>query len=106
MAEVTISDQAAGRLQEIIADAPSEDAGLRVFVDHVCHCGGVKYGMSLAAADARDQRLEVAGIDVFVAPEVAGAAGTAEIDFQETALNTGFTLTNSEHDCGGMHPAQ
>lgn len=107
MAEIVISEQAAGRLKETIArEGGSESSGLRIRVDHRCHCGGLKYGMALDDAHDGDEQLVVSGVAVNIAPDVAAQPGTAEIDFTESALGTGFTLTNSEHSCGPMQHAQ
>ena len=101
MAEIVINGDAAGRLKEAIAqEGGSSPSGLRVYVDHQCHCGGLKYGMSLEDAHDGDARSTVSGVAVSVAPEVAAEPGTATIDYIESPLATGFTLTNSEHACG------
>lgn len=77
-------------------------AALRIYVDHRCHCGGVKYGMALEQALPGDTQFDVSGVRVSVTPEVSGAPGTADIDRVESLLESRFTLTNSEHVCGGM----
>lgn len=101
MAEVLISDDAAARLSQLIADRDSEE-GLRVHVEHRCHCGGLKYGMALGKAQSGDKHVAVSGVTVYVAPEVEDEPGAAEIDFQTSQLGSGFTLANSEHACGPM----
>lgn len=55
--------------------------------------------MALADPQEGDERSVVSGVAIHVAPDVATQAGTAEIDFVESPLGTGFTLTNSEHSC-------
>lgn len=101
MAQIVITELAADRLREIIADGRSpESGGLRVYVDHQCHCGGLKLGMALDEPHDGDERTVASGIRIGVAPEVVDQPGTAEIDYVETALTTGFTLANSEHSCG------
>lgn len=108
MATIVISENAAGRLKKILErDAATEaEARLRVFVDHECHCGGKKYGMAIGeAVGDGDEVLSVSGVPMLIAPEVVAQPGTAAVDFAESKLGSGFTLTNSEHSCGGMHRA-
>lgn len=103
MAEVVIAAEAVDKLKEVIASrSPSPTAGLRVYVDHQCHCGGLKYGMALAAPQAGDERRTVEGIAVNLDAAVVAQPGSASVDYVESALGTGFTLTNSEHACGPM----
>ena len=103
MAEIVIKERAAGRLKETITrEGGPESSRLRIYVDHRCGCGGLKYGMALDDALAGDEQVVVAGVAVSIAPDVASEPGTAEIDFVESPLGTGFTLANSEHSCGGM----
>ncbi|MHB1065797.1 MAG: iron-sulfur cluster biosynthesis family protein [Georgenia sp.] len=104
MAEVRISEQATAPLQQVISRG-ERGAALRIYVDHRCHCGGVKYGMALGQALPGDAQFEVSGIPVSLTPEVSTAPGAAEIDYVESLLQSGFTLTNSEHACGSMAPA-
>jgi iron-sulfur cluster assembly protein len=107
MAEIVISERAADRLKETIAkEGGTESSGLRIYVDHRCHCGGLKYGMALEDGHDGDERSVVSGVAISVAADVAIQPGSAEIDFVESPLGTGFTLTNSEHSCGPMRHAQ
>lgn len=107
MAEIVVGERAAVRLKETIArEGGSESSGLRIHVDHRCHCGGLKYGMALAEAHDGDEQVVVSGVAFSIAPDVAAQPGTTEIDYTESALGSGFTLTNSEHSCGPMQHAQ
>lgn len=105
MAEIVISERAADRLKETIA-REGESSGLRIYVDHRCHCGGLKYGMALEDGHDGDERSVVSGVAVSVAADVGIQPGTAEIDFVESPLGTSLTLTNSEHNCGPMQHAE
>jgi len=101
MAEIRMTDKAAAALGPLIAREGG--AVLRIYVDHRCHCGGVKYGMALGQALPGETRLDVSGIRVSVTPDVARALGTVDVDFVESLLQSGFTLTDSEHVCGMGH---
>lgn len=103
MADITITEPAATRLKEILGQATEPQTGLRVYVEHRCHCGGLRYGMDLQSPGESDAEMDVAGVHVYVAPDVRAEKGEASIDFVRSPLQTGFTLTNSEHSCGGMH---
>ena len=101
MADVRMTERAAAAMGQVIAREP-DGSTLRIYVDHRCHCGGVKYGMALGPAQPGEAGFEVAGIRVSVTPEVSDAPGTADVDYVASLLQTGFTLTNSEHACGAM----
>ena len=102
MAEISISEHAVPALREVMERTEDSESSLRLYVDHECHCGGLKYGMGLGSPLEDDVVLDVSGIQISVAPEVAEQPGSAEIDFVTSPLQSGFTLTNSEHSCGGM----
>jgi Fe-S cluster assembly iron-binding protein IscA len=102
MAEISISERAVPALKDVMERTGDSESSLRLYVDHQCHCGGLKYGMGLGAPLEDDVTLDVSGIHLSLAPDVAQQPGRAEIDFIESALQSGFTLTNSEHSCGGM----
>ena len=102
MAEISMSERAVIALKEVMEQMAQSRSSLRIYVDHQCHCGGLKYGMGLGEPLQDDVQLTVSGIAVSVAPDIARQHGGAEIDFVESPLQSGFTLTNSEHSCGGM----
>jgi iron-sulfur cluster assembly protein len=103
MAEISITERATDRLKEAIArEGGTESSALRVYIDHRCHCGGLKYGMALSGSREGDEHVSLSGVAVSIAPDVVTEPGTAVIDFVESPLGSGFTLTNSEHSCGPM----
>lgn len=87
------------RLGSVLGPTAGSAGSLRIFVDHRCHCGGLKYGMEFSPPLEGDLRRDLAGLTVLVAPEVEDEPGTAELDFSESPFLSRFTLTNSEHRC-------
>lgn len=87
------------RLGRVLGPTTASAGSLRIFVDHRCHCGGLKYGMEFSPPLEGDLRRDLAGLTVLVAPEVEDEPGTAELDFSESPFLSRFTLTNSEHRC-------
>ena len=99
MATTTISEAAMRRLGSFLGPAGESAGSLRIFVDHRCHCGGLKHGMEFGRALDGDLHRELSGLTVLVAPEVEGEPGAAELDFSESLFLNRFTRTNSEHRC-------
>ncbi len=99
MATVEISESAMRRLGSILGPTTESARNLRIFVDHRCHCGGLKFGMEFSLPLEGDRPQETSGVTVLVAPEVADAPGTAEVDFSQSPFMSNFTLRNSEHYC-------
>jgi len=99
VATISISEAAMRRLGSVLGPAPASTGTLRIFVDHRCHCGGLKYGMEFSPPLEGDLRRDSSGLTVLVAPDVADEPGTAELDFSESLFLSRFTLTNSDHRC-------
>lgn len=99
MATITISEAAMRRLGRVLGPAPASTGSLRIFVDHRCHCGGLKLGMEIRLAAEDDRLRELSGLPVLVTPEVDEAPGTAALDFLDSPFLSRFVLTNSEHHC-------
>lgn len=99
MATINSTEAAMRRLGNTLGPAPASTGSLRIFVDHRCHCGGLRYGVEVGPAHDGDLRRELFGLTVLVAPEVDGEAGTAALDFTESLFLSRFVLTNSEHRC-------
>lgn len=87
------------RLGYFLGPAPNSLGSLRIFVDHRCHCGGLRYGMEISPAVDDDRHRDVFGLTVVVSQEVDEAPGMAELDFSESPFLSRFVLTNSEHRC-------
>lgn len=92
---VTITDRAATRAKQLLADRGHAEGMLRVFVVGG-GCSGYQYGMAIAdEADADDQVVDAGGdvrvvVDADSIPMIRGA----EIDYVEDLMKAGFTIYN------------
>lgn len=98
---ITVSDKAAERVREIVADREGA-LGVRLGVKKG-GCAGMEYTVDLVTEPkAGDDHIEHAGANVWVAPEAALFLLGTEMDFEVTQLRTGFTFRNPNQSsaCG------
>ena len=98
---MTMTDRAAERVREIVADRDGA-RGIRVGVKKG-GCAGMEYTIGLVTEpDAKDDHISHAGADVWVAPEAALYLLGTQMDFEVTTLRTGFTFNNPNQSsaCG------
>jgi iron-sulfur cluster assembly protein len=92
-AVMTMTDAAAGRVREIMSANP-DALGIRVGVKKG-GCAGMEYAIDLAQeAKPREDLIEHEGAKVFVAPEAVLYLLGTQMDFETSALRTGFTFNN------------
>jgi iron-sulfur cluster assembly protein len=92
-AVMTMTSAAAERVNEILESNPGH-AGVRVGVKKG-GCAGMEYTVELASeAKAREDMIEQDGARVFVSPEAVLFLLGTQMDFEKTALRTGFTFNN------------
>jgi iron-sulfur cluster assembly protein len=90
---LTMTEAAAQRVSDILAANPGH-AGLRIGIKKG-GCAGMEYSVELAAeAKPREDMVEQGAARVFVAPEAVLYLLGTEMDFEQTALRTGFTFKN------------
>jgi iron-sulfur cluster assembly protein len=90
---LTMTDAAAARVTDILAANPG-NAGLRIGVKKG-GCAGMEYSVELASeGKPREDMVEQGAARVFVAPEAVLYLLGTEMDFEQTALRTGFTFKN------------
>jgi len=91
---MTLTDAAATRVRQIMANADKPAAGLRVGVKNG-GCAGMEYTMEWAAEQKPfDEVIEDKGVKVLIdAKAVMFLLGT-EMDFQTSALKSGFVFNN------------
>jgi iron-sulfur cluster assembly protein len=90
---LTMTDAAAARVSDILAANPG-NAGLRIGVKKG-GCAGMEYSVELASeGKPREDMVEQGAARVFVAPEAVLYLLGTEMDFEQTALRTGFTFKN------------
>ena len=90
---ISVTDGAAARVREIVAARQGAN-GVRVGVKKG-GCAGMEYTVDLVTEpNPKDDHIEHAGADVWVAPEAALFLLGTEMDFEVTKLRTGFTFRN------------
>jgi iron-sulfur cluster assembly protein len=98
---ISMTDKAAERVREIVSTRDSAK-GVRVGIKKG-GCAGMEYTVDLVTEpDARDDHVEHAGANVWVAPEAALYLLGTEMDFEVTRLRTGFVFNNPNQSsaCG------
>jgi iron-sulfur cluster assembly protein len=91
---ITLTDAAAGRVREILANQAESAVGLRIGVKNG-GCAGMEYTMEWAKEQKPfDEVIEQKGVKVLIdAKAVMFLLGT-EMDYQQGTLKSGFTFTN------------
>lgn len=92
-AVIMLTDRAAARVREIVADREGA-AGIRVSVKKG-GCAGMEYAVDLVTEpNTKDDHVEHGGAHVWVAPEAALYLLGTQMDFEATTLRTGFVFNN------------
>lgn len=98
---ISMTDKAAGRVREIVEDRDGAK-GIRLGIKKG-GCAGMEYTVDLVTEPkSGDDHIERDGAHVWVAPEAALFLLGTEMDFEVTALRTGFTFRNPNQSsaCG------
>jgi iron-sulfur cluster assembly protein len=91
---VTITDKAAEKARNILAERGIENGALRVFVVSG-GCSGYQYGMAIARSREDDDiTIEASGVTLLVDAESAPLLDGAEVDYVEDLMKSGFTIFN------------
>jgi len=92
---ITVTESAAGKIKELLAEEGKTDSGLRVFVQGG-GCSGFQYGLMIeeGGLGVGDQSFESNGIRLFVDPVSVSYLKGAEVDFVDTITGGGFTIKN------------
>jgi iron-sulfur cluster assembly accessory protein len=92
---IHISETAAAKVNELLAEEQKTNSGLRVFVQGG-GCSGFQYGMMIEenGQGAGDQVFESHGVKLFVDPISIQYLKNAEVDFVDTITGGGFTIKN------------
>ena len=91
---INVSETAATKITELLAEEHKAGSGLRVFVQGG-GCSGFQYGLMIeeSGGDA-DQVFESNGVRLFVDPVSISYLKGAEVDFVDTVTGGGFTIKN------------
>ncbi|GIQ68454.1 iron-sulfur cluster assembly accessory protein [Xylanibacillus composti] len=91
---IKISENAAEKLQEMLAQQEADNLFLRVGVKEG-GCSGFSYGMGFDDQKAEtDKEMELGGMRVVVDEESAKYLYGVEIDYKESDMGGGFTIDN------------
>lgn len=91
---MTLTDKAADRVRQLMASADGPVAGLRIGIKKG-GCAGMEYTVDMAEqADSKDDRVEIDGATVFVAPEAVLFLLGTQMDYETTKLRSGFVFNN------------
>ena len=91
---ITVSQSAAAKIQDIIAEENNPNLKLRVFVQGG-GCSGMQYGFTLDEAQAEDDwDLDISGVKILVDSMSSGYLQGAEIDYREDVYGASFTIKN------------
>ena len=106
---ITVTEAAAGKIRELLAEENKTDSGLRVFVQGG-GCSGFQYGLMIEeAGGVGDMQMESNGVRLFVDPVSISYLRGAEVDFVDTITGGGFTIKNpnatSTCGCGSSFSA-
>ena len=107
---IHVTEAAASKIQELLAEEGKTDSGLRVFVQGG-GCSGFQYGLMIeeTGAGVGDQLFESNGVKLLVDPVSLSYLKGAEVDFVDTITGGGFTIKNpnatSTCGCGSSFSA-
>ena len=97
MAEPTlihVTEAAASKIKDLLAEENKAESGLRVFVQGG-GCSGFQYGLMIEeSGGVGDQTFDSNGIRLYVDPVSLSYLKGAEVDFVDTITGGGFTIKN------------
>jgi iron-sulfur cluster assembly accessory protein len=101
---INVTEAAADKINELLAEEAKLGAGLRVFVQGG-GCSGFQYGLMIEDGQAdpeADQVFEVNGVRLLVDPISLRYLNGAEVDFVDNNMGGGFTIKNpnAKSTCG------
>ena len=92
---IHVTEAAASKIKDLLAEENKTDSGLRVFVQGG-GCSGFQYGLMIeeSGGGVGDQTFESNGIKLYVDPVSLSYLKGAEVDFVDTITGGGFTIKN------------
>ena len=91
---LSLTDAAAERVREIVADSETPIAGVRVGVKNA-GCAGMAYTLdAIAAVDPADDVVADKGVSVYVDPKAVLFLLGSTMDYETTRLRSGFIFQN------------
>ena len=100
---INVSEAAASKINELLAEENKTGSGLRVFVQGG-GCSGFQYGLMIEenGQGSGDMVFESHGVKLFVDPISVRYLSGAEVDFVDNIAGGGFTIRNpnAKSTCG------
>lgn len=99
---INVTQVAASKISELLAEEQTVQSGLRVFVQGG-GCSGFQYGMMIEENPGdSDLVFESNGVKLYVDPISLSYLKAAEVDFVESVTGGGFTIKNpnAKSTCG------
>jgi iron-sulfur cluster assembly protein len=99
---MSLTDAAASRVREIMADSDKPVAGVRVGIRNA-GCAGQAYTLDYVSEPVKgDDHVEDKGVNVWVEPKATLFLLGTVMDFEESVLSSGFTFKNPNQtgECG------
>jgi iron-sulfur cluster assembly accessory protein len=100
---INVSETAAAKISELLAEENKTGSGLRIFVQGG-GCSGFQYGLMIeeSGESATDQVFESRGVKLFVDPISVRYLEGAEVDFIDSVTGGGFSIKNpnASSTCG------
>ncbi|WP_274434965.1 HesB/IscA family protein [Alicyclobacillus sp. ALC3] len=90
---LTLSDSAAEKLREMLADAEEGVSALRIYTKPG-GCSGFSYGMALDAVQPGDDVFALKGIQIAVEKASERLIDGAQLDFVDDLTGQGFKINN------------
>jgi iron-sulfur cluster assembly protein len=91
---MTLTDAAATRIGEIMADSERPVVGVRVGIKNA-GCAGQSYTLDYVVEPVRgDDHVEDRGVNVWIEPKATLFLLGTVMDFEESILSSGFTFKN------------
>ena len=91
---ISLSDQAASRIKEIMSSAENKSIGVRVGVKSG-GCAGMSYVMEYAKEiNPNDEVIDEKGVKVFIDPAAVIYLLGTEMDYKKDNFSTSFTFNN------------
>ena len=91
---ISLTDAAASRVQEIMANSEKPLAGLRIGVKNG-GCAGMSYTMDWAETQGpHDDVVEEKGVRLLIDPRAVLFLFGTQMDFQQSKLSSGFVFNN------------
>ncbi|CAN7322935.1 Fe-S cluster assembly scaffold SufA [Neorhizobium sp. LjRoot104] len=93
-AVMTMTDAAATRVKQLVANSGAEAKGLRVGIKKG-GCAGMEYTVDLVTEpNAKDDMIEHDGANVWIEPSAVLYLLGTQMDFEVTQMRSGFTFVN------------